>query len=70
MILGARESWWSLLYNESKNIKILRVLFPGDDFEKIFLKIKCSNVVGLICIGKPIEINEIIAISVGLSMKS
>ena len=70
MILGARESWWSLLYNESKNIEILRVLFAGDDFEKIFLKIKCSNLVDLICIGKAIEINEMIAISVGLSMKS
>ncbi len=39
MILGARESWWSLLYNESKNIKNLRLLFAGDDFEKICLQI-------------------------------
>ena len=37
MIPGARENWRSLLYNESKNIENRRVLFAGDDFEKIFL---------------------------------
>ena len=39
MVLGARESWRSLLYNESKNIKNLRQLFAGGDFEKLFLQI-------------------------------
>ena len=57
MILGARESWRSLLYNESENIENVRAFFAGDDFEKIFLKIKYSNFVGHICIGKPIEID-------------
>ena len=33
MIPGARESWRSLLYNESKNIENRRVVFAGDDFE-------------------------------------
>ena len=36
MILGSRESWRSLLYNESRIIRNLRLLFAGDDFEKIF----------------------------------
>ena len=39
MILGARESWWSLRYNESKNIKNLRLLFARDDFEKTYFQI-------------------------------
>ena len=37
MIPGARESWESLLYNESKNIENRRELFDGDHFEKIFV---------------------------------
>ena len=40
MILGARESWRALLYNESKNIKHFSAVFSGDDFEKIFSKTK------------------------------
>ena len=40
MILGSRESWRSLLYNESKNIENVSAVFAGDDFEKIFVKIK------------------------------
>ena len=36
MILGARESSRSLLYNESKNIENRRVLFAGDGFENLF----------------------------------
>ena len=38
MILGARESWRSLLYNESKIIENFSAVFAGDDFEKIFSK--------------------------------
>ena len=37
MIPGAHESWRSQLHYESKNIENHRVLFAGDDFEKICL---------------------------------
>ena len=36
MILGACESYESLLYNESKIITNVAGVFPGDDFEKYF----------------------------------
>ena len=39
MILGARESWRSLLSPGTKILKIRRAEFFKDDFEKIFLKI-------------------------------